>query len=124
MSLTLEDPTEIHAGPHRDKRREANWLTQVESPTGNSTLGRVANVSLGGLLVRTATTFKPGTRVTIRFHMRLAPDSHFIESRGLVVHEETGASMGIQFLQLQESARRALSDYIFRSAGAAQPGPD
>ena len=120
MSLTLEDPTEIHAGPHRDKRREANWLTQVESPTGNSTLGRVTNVSLGGLLVKSATTFHPGTHVTIRFHLRLAPDSHFIESRGLVVHEETGARMGIQFLQLQDSARRALSDYLLASAPATR----
>jgi len=102
----------------REKRRDADWLTQVEDATGKSCLGRVANVSLGGLLVRTANTFEPGTPVTIRFHMRLPPDSHFIESPGKVVHAEPGARMGIQFLQLQDLARRALSNYIFPSAPA------
>ena len=116
MSFTLTGPPETHAGPLRDKRRDANWLTQVEGPAGSSSLGRIANISLGGLLIKSATTFTPGTRVTVRFHMRLAPETHFIESRGLVVHEEIGARMGIQFLQLQASARRALGDYVLRSS--------
>lgn len=115
MSLTLTDPQHIHTDPHRAKRRPANWLTQVEGPTGSS-LGRVANIGLGGLLVQSSHTFQPGTHVTVRFHMRAPAENYFIESLGRVVHEETGARMGIEFLQLQDSARRALSGYILRPA--------
>ncbi|MGH9804900.1 MAG: PilZ domain-containing protein [Candidatus Acidiferrales bacterium] len=111
MSLTLKEPPQTHA-PRREKRREANWLAQVESAQG-AALGRTANVSLGGLLVLTSHTFKPKTEVTVRFHLRMPPDNHFIESRGRVVHEEPGDRMGIQFLQLQGTARLALREFIY-----------
>lgn len=123
MSTTTTDHSDTPADQHREKRREANWLTQVECPAGH-TLGRAANVSLGGLLVQTSTTFAPRTEVMVRFHLRLPPNTHFIESRGLVVHEEAGARMGIQFLQLQDSVRLALRNYVYGQEKETQHGPD
>jgi c-di-GMP-binding flagellar brake protein YcgR len=112
MAPLVTDGPDVRVSPRREKRREANWLTQVENPFGSSSLGRAANVSLGGLLVKSSTTFQPGTHVTVRFHLRQPPLNHFVESRALVVHEETGSRMGIHFLYLQESARQALREYI------------
>lgn len=86
--------------------------TPTELSVGNSsTLGEAQNLSLGGLLLRTARILDCGTEVTVRFNL---PTGHSISTRCVVVHAQPGNQVGLRFVQLEEHNRRAMAQFIRR----------
>ncbi len=86
--------------------------TPVEVRTPNSTLmARSADVSIGGLLIRTPHLFAPGTQLVVRFNL---PEGHSITSKAKVVHTTGESAMGLEFVQLQPEDRDILADFTFK----------
>ena len=97
----------------RDPRALVDLLTQVEIlGVGGSILGRAANLSQSGLLIRTENTLEPATEVDIRLNLPPVPPGRPIETKGVVVHVKPGESMGIRFVLLSDKGRKALRDFI------------
>lgn len=98
--------------PWRNPRKHprVNLVTQVESlAEGRISLGRVENISVGGMLVLTRETFEAGSEVVVRFNL---PDGGHVEAAARVMHTKPGAQMGIQFLNLTEEDRRAIAGFV------------
>lgn len=98
--------------PWRNPRKHprVNLVTQVESRAeGRISLGRVENISVGGMLVLTRETFEAGSEVVVRFNL---PDGGHVEAAARVMHTKPGAQMGIQFLNLTEEDRRAIAGFV------------
>ena len=85
-------------------------LTEVEClASGVIIHGWSENVSTGGLFVLSSQTFEPDTRVIVRLKF---PSGYPLECPGCVARAIRGKHMGIQFLELKEEDRKALTDYI------------
>ena len=98
--------------PWRNPRKHprVTLVTQVESRAGGQVcLGRVENISVGGMLVLTRDTFKAGSEVVVRFN--LSGGAH-VEAAARVMHTKPGEQMGIQFVDLPDEARRAIAAYV------------
>ena len=108
MKKKLSPPTEHWRNPRKHPR--ARLLTQVESQTSGATsIGRTENISQGGLLVYTRETFDASTSVIVRFN--LSP-GRLIEAQGKVVHVQVGVQMGIQFSQVTDEDRKAITEFV------------
>jgi hypothetical protein len=98
--------------PWRNPRKHprVTLVTQVESRArGQTCLGRVENISVGGMLVLTRDTFEAGSEVVVRFNL---PGGGHVEATARVMHTKPGAQMGLQFLGLKEEERRAIAGYV------------
>jgi len=103
---------EPSAPPWRNPRRHprVTLVTQVESRArGQTCLGRVENISVGGMLVLTRDTFEAGSEVVVRFNL---PGGGHVEAAARVMHTRPGAQMGVQFINLTEDDRRAIVGYV------------
>jgi len=99
--------------PERRERRRVSLLAQVESGTvAHFSIGRVQNISEGGLFVKTPDTFDPTTEITVRFNLPPIPHGRHIESMGVVIHAKPGVHMGIEFLQMKEEHRKAIAELV------------
>ncbi len=108
MKKKSSPPTEHWRTPRKHPR--AQLLTQVESQTSGATsIGRTENISQGGLLVYTRDTFDASTSVIVRFN--LSP-GRLIEAQGKVVHVQVGVQMGIQFSQVTDEDRKAITEFV------------
>lgn len=92
------------------KHPRVTLVTQVESQvSGRTSLGRVENISVGGMLILSRDTFEPGSEVVVRFNL---PGGQHVDARARVAHAKPSAQMGIQFLQISEESRRAIADFV------------
>jgi len=113
MSATQPTARSRPIGVNRRQSLRARLVTQIEShvPAGSS-IGHSENVSQTGLLVLTRDTFDPQSEVTIRFNLPPVPPGHPVECQGVVVRAEPGVNMAIEFRQLKDEDRRALTAYV------------
>lgn len=85
-------------------------VTQLESrASGATSLGRTENISVGGLLVLCRDIFQAKSEVVVRFNL---PSGQHVEAIGVVAHVKPGRQMGIQFLQMKEEDRKALTEFV------------
>ncbi len=98
-------------------------MAQVESGTvAHFSIGRVQNISEGGLFVKTPDTFDPTTEITVRFNLPPILHECHVESKGVVIHAKPGVHMGIEFLQMKEEHRKAIAELVqARSEGDMEP---
>lgn len=92
------------------KHPRVRLVTQVESRTsGQVSLGRVENISIGGMLILTKETFEPGTDVLVRFNL---PSGPHIETQGRIQHAKPGSQMGVHFLDLKEKDLQIITSFV------------
>lgn len=90
----------------------AELLVQVECEAKETySLGRCRNISETGLLVQTPETFEPLTVVFVRFVLP-PPTASRVEPKGTIVRAQAGESMAIQFVELKEQYRTAISAFV------------
>jgi len=98
--------------PWRNPRKHprVTLVTQVESHArGQTCLGRVENISVGGMLVLTRDTFEAGSEVVVRFNL---PTGGHVEAAARVMHTKPGEQMGVEFIDLKEEERRAIAGFV------------
>lgn len=100
--------------PGREERKHPRarlfTLTQMLTPTGGqSGLGRMEDLSVGGLHILSGETLDPNTKVLVRFNL---PGGHPVEAQGVVVHAHRGLRMGIQFLEIEKEDRKAIEEFV------------
>ncbi|MFB3815424.1 MAG: PilZ domain-containing protein [Terriglobales bacterium] len=72
-------------------------------------MAQTAEISAGGLLLRSAWLYRPGTRVALRLNL---PDGGPIESQAQVVHEKVASNMmGLEFVDLSRESQSRLTDF-------------
>lgn len=76
---------------------------------GEEGSGQTANVSQGGLLVKTGRPFDPDTEVVVQFTL---PDGSRIEALGTVRHKQAVGQMGVMFVELGQDAQRAIARHV------------
>ena len=107
---------------HRFNQR-AELLVQVECEAkGTYSLGRCENISETGLLVRTPETFEPSTAVMVRFALP-PPIAVSIEAKGTVVRVQPGECMAIQFVELKDRYRAAITEFVEQASKEGKPLP-
>lgn len=100
-------------GAERRRTPRISLLTQVEVlGPGAGGVGRIQDISLGGLLMASPETFPPRTEVAVRFNLPPIPPGRPVEGQGIVAHAEPGVKMGIQFLLLKDDDRKAIAEFI------------
>lgn len=100
----------------RFPRVPADLLAQVEDPSSNvNALGRLANLSEGGVLLTTQKKLDLKTEVAVRFNLPPVPPGQPVETKGVVVHRQPDGSMGVQFLLIGDEARQAIANYVQKS---------
>ena len=110
VNPALQGKCHIGLMPERRKRPKVSLLAQVESRAAKDfSLGRVQNISNGGMLVKTPDTYDHRSEVTVRFNL---PPNYHIECQGMVMHFQPRVHMGIQFLQLKEEHREAIAEFV------------
>ncbi|MDA2913242.1 PilZ domain-containing protein [Acidobacteriia bacterium AH_259_A11_L15] len=106
--------------PGREQRKHPRarlfTLTQTLTPTsGQSGLGRMEDLSVGGLHILSGETLDPNTKVLVRFNL---PGGHPVEAQGVVVHAHRGFYMGIQFLEIKKEDRKAIEAFVGQKSRA------
>ena len=130
----FDNPLDAHASFHRqsesvpnkpsapkDLRRfprvPADLLAQVEDPSSKvNALGRLANLSEGGVLLTTKKSLALQTELDVRF---ILPPGQPVEATGVVMHRQPDGSIGVQFLLVGDEARQAIANYVQK---AQSPG--
>jgi c-di-GMP-binding flagellar brake protein YcgR len=86
-------------------------LTETEtSTTHDKGLGRIINLSVGGVLVLTTNTLELHEEIALNF--TLPPKGHRIQVRAKVTRVEEGESMGLEFVSIEEKDRNAIREYV------------
>ena len=102
----------IPSGQKSRQDRRVRLTTRVESrATGMTSVGRVDDISVGGLLVIAHDTFESGTEVVVQFDL---PSGHAVEAQGVVVHVLRGERMGIQFHAMKHADVEAIHEFLRR----------
>lgn len=100
------------AGERRRFRR-VPLVTQIELlGPGTGSVGRMEDISVGGLLMATRDTFEPQTEIAFRFNLPPIPPGQPIEGHGVVAHAQSGKWMGIQFQLLSEEHWKAIAEFV------------
>lgn len=100
-------------GAERRRSQRVGLMTQAEAlGPGVGSVGRMEDISEGGLLMATPETFEPNTEITVRFNLPPIPPGRPIESQGVVAHAKAGVQMGIQFLLLKDDDRKAIAEFV------------
>ena len=73
-------------------------------------VGTAEDVSLGGILVKTAKTFPRNEELNVFF--KLPGSAQGIEARALVVRLEPDVFMGLAFLNLSPESAKAIQQYL------------
>ena len=116
----LQDQLAMH---DRRKSQRAPLLVQVEiKDTQEFSIGRVENISEGGLLVLSHNTLELKKEVITRFN--LPPPGRHIECVGVVVRIQYGSIMAIEFQQLKEEDRKAIAEFVKASLEGCKFGTD
>jgi hypothetical protein len=70
---------------------------------------KIRNISLGGMLLESDLSLNPGARVRVCFQL---PDGRAMNPHARVVHCRSSVRLGIEFTELEEYERTALSNFI------------
>ena len=109
-------PDGFWLGMERRKVQRAELLVQVDCEANEAySLGRCENISATGILVRTPETFELSTAVLVRFVLP-PPTAVSIEAKGTVVRVRPRESMAIQFVELNDRYRAAITDFVKQAA--------
>ena len=100
----------------RFPRVPAGLLVQVEDPSSKvNALGRLTNLSEGGVLLTAKKSLDPQTELDVRFNLPPVPPGQPVEAKGVVVHCQPDGSMGVQFLLVGDEALQAIANYVQKS---------
>lgn len=95
----------------RRQYRRAQIVTQVRCESlGREELLVTRDISVGGLFLHSAKPLPSGVDISLSF--RLAAGASIISCRGTVVNSIVGRGMGVEFRDLDESARHALEIFV------------
>ncbi len=94
----------------RTHKRAALDVIIHRRPSQTIVAGRAEDVSLGGMLVKTAKTFPLNEELNIFFQVPGSAQS--IEARVQVVRLEPDVFMGLAFLNLPPDAEKAIQQYL------------
>ena len=101
--------SEIERRQH--KRVPTHLLTETEISTAHDKgLGRIVNLSVGGVLVLTTNTLETNEEIILNF--RLTPKGRRIQTRARVTRVEEGESMGLEFVGIEEKDQSAIREYV------------
>ncbi len=93
------------------KRVSTHLLTETEISTAHDKgLGRIVNLSVGGVLVLTTNTLEANEEIVLNFH--LPPKGRRIQTRARVTRVEEGESMGLEFVSIKDEDRNAIREYV------------
>lgn len=107
----------------KHKRHDTTFEVQLENVDLGKTKAFSHNISAGGLFVRTKTPLPKGSKITVLLSV---PDSEEkIQVKGIVKWETKklwskaegggeGTGMGIQFIDPDEKAMKAIRDLIYK----------
>ncbi len=99
--------------PQINKRayRRATLVTEVScEATGRAAMLVTRDISAGGIFVTAKTLFSEGSEV--RVSLRLAADQSVLTLHGKVVHSLPGTGMGIEFQNIEPTARESLEKFV------------
>jgi uncharacterized protein (TIGR02266 family) len=105
----------ISAQLERRRYERAPINAQVEYELTNASSGpsrvrkSMANISTGGLFIRTEEPLGPGTRMVVRFEL---PNRHRVIAVSRVCYAKKGAGLGVEFLGLDDEDRAEIETYI------------
>ena len=109
-----EGATFITPQIERRQYRRASLVTQVKcEPQGREELLLTRDISIGGLFIKTPAPLPADSEVTLSFRVR--PQAPVITCRGKVVNSLPRLGMGIQFVDLDDSARSAIQNFVDES---------
>jgi uncharacterized protein (TIGR02266 family) len=123
-SRLLERMAEYLGVPPRMDDRVPVVLTVSYGTVTSEVLGRTLNLSLGGMLVRTATPLRTGFFVSLRFH----PDENGrpVLAPGRILRvlatEEGEYDIGIRFLTLPHESIERIEKLVQRQRVSPSPG--
>ena len=84
---------------------------QIQGEAGGASyVAEARNISIGGMLIRTAQTLREGQPVRLRFE--LPGTSTRLAVTGVVQHVSPEAYMGIRFTELSPEAFKLISNYV------------
>ena len=108
--------TDTNIDRRRQKRVPLDILLHCQSA---ETLieGKAENISISGILVRTAKTLPQGEEIDLFF--TVPGMTQGIQAQGRVAHVVPGAFMGVEFVNLSPESTKQIEQYI-----AAQPVPE
>ncbi len=108
--------TDTNTERRRQKRVPLDILLHCQSA---QTLieGKAENISISGILVRTAKTLPQGEEIDLFF--TVPGMTQGIQARGRVAHVVPGAFMGVEFVNLSPESTQQIEQYI-----AAQSVPE
>ena len=105
----------VHVGEWSGEEKRRHKRVALHVPigcrSGQVTLeGRAENISISGVLIRTATPFADDEEIAISFS--LPASSHRIECRARVAHAVADAFMGVEFVNLPQDLLDRIEEYI------------
>ena len=99
----------------RRRFERAPISAQVEFELTNSSSGpsrvrkHMANISIGGLFIKTEEPIRAGTRMVVRFEL---PNKHRVIAVSRVCYVKKELGLGVEFLSLDDEDRAEIETYI------------
>lgn len=109
----MEQEKQQYATPDIEKRkhRRAQLVTEIRCETSrHQELLVTRDISVGGVFVSAKKNFPRGSEVSLS--LRLGPGGPGISCRAKVVYSVKGLGMGVEFLDLNDEARRAIQKFV------------
>jgi hypothetical protein len=117
MAPIAEKPKTENARKY-PRHKAPKWLCVGWRGAGQGTVSQADTISMGGLFLHTPTPLAKGSIIDLLFDLQTGE----VRARAVVRHQTPGKGMGVQFVQMQASARSRLSQFLARfSVIVAQP---
>jgi hypothetical protein len=98
------------SGEEKRKHKRVALHVPVQCRSGETSLTcQVDNISISGLLIRTADPFPQHEELALRFPM---PSGRAIECNARVAHMVPDAFMGVEFVDLAPESAAVIEEYI------------
>ena len=98
------------SGQEKRKHKRVALHAAVECHSSQTSLTcQIDNVSISGLLIRTADPFPQHEELDLRFSM---PSGRVIECRARVAHTVPDAFMGVEFMDLPPESAAVIEEHI------------
>jgi tetratricopeptide (TPR) repeat protein len=116
--VPIAEKPKAEAARRYPRHKAPKWLCVGWRGAGQGTVSQAETISMGGLFLHTPTPLAKGSIIDLLFDLQ----SGEVRARAVVRHQTPGKGMGVQFVQMQASARSRLSQFLARfSVIAAQP---
>jgi hypothetical protein len=101
-------------GIERRSSPRRSLIAEIECRSrGAFSVGRIINVSQGGILMETPEPPEPGTPVEVRFAVQAPQSAGVLESKGIVVRSNAGhGRMAVRFTDLSSPDRETIESYL------------